>query len=195
MRRTTITLTALVCLGALTACGGPQYADSAPKVKASADPAATGAAPADKPKADKPSAARVGGTITLKGMEEGEQLAVTLKKIVDPAQPKDEFFKPQDGSRWVGAQFELVNTGTKVYVDSPGNGAQVADAEGQRFGTTLADISAGPSMTSDANVPPGEKVLGWVVFEVPKASKLASVQFAMNSGFSDETGQWKLGKE
>ncbi|MET9426717.1 MULTISPECIES: DUF4352 domain-containing protein [unclassified Streptomyces] len=193
-RTTTITLTALVCLGVLTACGGPQYGGSAPEVKASADSGGESAAAAEKPKAEKPSVAKVGDTVTLKGMEDGEQLAVTLKKIEDPAKSKDEFFAPEDGSRWVGAQFELVNTGTKVYADSPGNGAQVADADGQRFGTTLADITAGPSMTSGANVPPGEKVLGWVVFEVPKASKLATVQFAMNSGFADQTGQWKLDK-
>ncbi|MGW1201611.1 hypothetical protein [Streptomyces cyaneofuscatus] len=54
-------------------------------------------------------------------------------------------------------------------MDSPAIGAQVADADGQRFSSTFAEVANGPAMTSDANVPPGEKVLGWIVFEVTKA--------------------------
>ncbi|GAA0939600.1 MULTISPECIES: hypothetical protein [Streptomyces violaceusniger group] len=38
----------------------------------------------------------------------------------------------------------------------------------------------------------GDKALGWIVIEVPKASKVATLQFTMNSGFADETGQWKI---
>lgn len=89
-------------------------------------------------------------------------------------------------------QFELTNTGTAVYSDSPSNGTQVADSDGQRFGPTFADVTAGPSMTSDAQVPPGEKALGYIVFEVPKASKIVTVQFTMNSGYADQTAQWKI---
>ncbi|NEW70687.1 hypothetical protein [Streptomyces rhizosphaericus] len=29
--------------------------------------------------------------------------------------------------------------------------------------------------------------------EAPKASKVATLQFTMNSGFADEIGQWKIG--
>ena len=34
--------------------------------------------------------------------------------------------------------------------------------------------------------------LGFVTFEVPADSRIAKVQFAMNSGFSAHTGQWKV---
>jgi hypothetical protein len=189
MRRTTTILAATaLCLGTLTACNGTDEVTTKPKAsKTTAPPAADKPAPAPKP-----SVAKAGDTITVKGIEAGEQVDVTLKQIADPAKPADEFFKPDDGNRWIGAQFEIVNTGTKVYADSPGNGAQLADSKGQRFTTTFAEISAGPAMTSDANVPPGEKVLGWLVFEVPKTSTPATIQFTMNSGFSDQTGQWKL---
>ncbi|MEV7112352.1 DUF4352 domain-containing protein [Streptomyces anulatus] len=160
-------------------------------------PSKTGAAeqPATEPAEDEPTkatVAKIGDTITLKGQEDGEQVDAVLKKLVDPATPADEFFGPEDGSRWVAAQFELTNTGTKPYADSPSNGAQVADADGQRFSATFADTKAGPSMTSEAKVPPGEKVLGWITFEVPTASKVVTVQFGLNSGFADQTGQWKV---
>ncbi|MFE9886864.1 DUF4352 domain-containing protein [Streptomyces scopuliridis] len=192
MRRTTIAAIAAGLLLTATACGGNDEITTKPKPAATAEAKATADETPAEPAPSKATAAKVGDTITLKGFEDGEQLDVTVTKWVDPAKGKDEFFTPEDGNRWVAAQFELVNTGTKVYADSPANGAQVADNEGQRFGTTIADVTAGPSMTSAAKVPPGEKALGWIVFELPKGSKVASIQFAMNSGMADQTGQWDI---
>jgi hypothetical protein len=106
-------------------------------------------------------------------MEAGSKLDVTVVKVVDNAKSSDEFTAPESGNRWIAVQFRLVNTGTKAYSDSPQNGAQVADDQG-------------------VSLKPGAKALGWVVFEVPKASKMATVQFAMDSGFAEETGEWKL---
>ncbi|QKW08264.1 DUF4352 domain-containing protein [Streptomyces sp. NA04227] len=166
--------------------------DSGAKDSGEADKDETGQDAEEAEDADKPQVAAVGDTITVKGFENGEQLAVTVKKFLDPAKGADEFNQPQSGKKWVAAQFELKNTGTKVYADSPGNGAQVADVQGQRFDAWFGEISAGPSMTSDANVPPGEKALGWIVFEIPTSSKITTVQFAMNSGFAQQTGQWKV---
>ncbi|MFF3622345.1 DUF4352 domain-containing protein [Streptomyces sp. NPDC002467] len=182
---TLATLTAL----ALTGCG-PAEITSKPDTKTSAPAAdASSAAPASSAPSK---AATVGDTVTLKGNNDGEQLAVTLKKWVDPAESANEFSKPQDGKRYVSAQFELVNTGSVVYSDSPGNGAQVADSDGQQFHSTFAETKAGPEMTSSAKAAPGAKVLGWITFEVPKDSKVAKVQFSMNSGFASQTGEWTI---
>ncbi|GAA2317853.1 DUF4352 domain-containing protein [Streptomyces violaceusniger] len=100
---------------------------------------------------------------------------------------------PRAGKRWVAVQVQLTNTGTTTYSDSPSNCVQAADSDGQRFDATFADITAGPQMTSDLKLPAGDKALGRVVVEVPKASKIATLQFTMNSGFADQTGQWKIG--
>lgn len=137
-------------------------------------------------------AATIGDTVTLKGNNDGEQLAVTIKQWADPAKSADQYTKPEDGKRWVAAQFELVNTGTAVYSDSPSNGTQVADDQGQQFQTTFGEVTAGPAMTSSAKVAPGAKVLGWIVYEVPQDSKITTVQFTMNSGFASQTGQWTI---
>ncbi|MEU2901333.1 DUF4352 domain-containing protein [Streptomyces globisporus] len=191
MRRTTV-IAAVLTAGLLftaTACTEDDITTAPSKTGAAEE---TAAEPAAEDEPTKATVAKVGDTITLKGQEDGEQVDATLKKLVDPAQPKDEFFAPEDGNRWVAAQFELTNTGTKPYADSPSNGAGVADADGQRFQATFADTKAGPSMTSDAKVPPGEKALGWITFEVPKGSKIVTVQFGLNSGFADQTGQWTV---
>ncbi|MFE2839977.1 DUF4352 domain-containing protein [Streptomyces mirabilis] len=191
--RTRIRLSAATAIAAcalsLTACNtGSTVTD---KPKAAPASKSSGEKPAAK-KSKAPNVAKVGDTIVLKGMDDGSKLDVTVVKVVDPAKGADEFTTPSSGKRFVGIQFRLVNTGTVAYSDSPSNGAQISDADGQQFQTTFGDISAGPSMASEVKLKPGAKALGWIVFEVPKASKAATVQFGMDSGFAEQTGEWKL---
>ena len=191
MRMHTITALTAATLLALAGCSPDESVNTTPKAGTSKaaektpEKKETEGAPAKK-------AAAVGDTLTLKGIEDGEQLDVTLKKWLPAAEGASEFDTPQDGKRWAAAQFELVNTGAKVYADSPQNGAKAADSQGQRFDSWFGEIKAGPGMSSDVSLPKGEKALGWIVFEVPKDSKIVSVQFAMNSGFSNQTGQWSV---
>ncbi|MGW7439230.1 DUF4352 domain-containing protein [Streptomyces sp. NPDC054849] len=175
---------------ALTACG-PADIKTKPDSPAAAAPASS--APAASSSAPAQQTATVGSTLTLKGNGEGEQIAVTVKKWVDPATSKDQYMKPADGSRYVAAQLELVNTGSAPYDDSPSNGAKVADAEGQQFNSTMTlGITAGPELPSGVKIAPGGKALGYIVFEVPKDSKVALLHFGLNSGFASQTGQWTI---
>lgn len=190
MRTSTAALTAAALL-ALTACGTGETVNTTPKAAPSTTAKTAPATRASATPAEKKTAG-VGDTLTLKGFEDGEQLDVTLKQWLPTAKGADEFSTPSAGKRWAAAQFELLNTGSAVYSDSPQNGAQVADAQGQRFTSWFGEIAAGPQMAADVSLPKGEKALGWVVFEVPKNAKIISVQFAMNSGFSDQTGQWTV---
>jgi hypothetical protein len=189
-RTTTLAALAAATLLALTACSPEESVNTTPKAGTSKAAEKTAEEKTEDAPAKKTAA--VGDTLTLKGLEDGEQLDVTLKKWLPTAEGASEFDTPQDGKRWAAAQFELVNTGSKVYADSPQNGAKAADSQGQRFDSWFGEIKAGPGMSSDVSLPKGEKALGWIVFEVPKDSKIVSVQFAMNSGFSDQTGQWTV---
>lgn len=191
MRRAITSLISAGLLLTATACLGDSEVTTKPNKTAASSEAESSKAPAEKAP-DKPQVAKVGDTITLAGNEEGLKVDATLKKWLDPAKGSDEFNKPQAGKRWVAAQFELVNKGTIVYDDSPSNGTQVADTEGQRFTAWYGEIAAGPQMASGAKVPPGDKVLGWIVYEVPKNSKITTVQFGLNSGFAEQTGQWSV---
>lgn len=183
------TVTAL----ALTGCGPNEITTKPDAPARSSAPTASAPASSEAPSTPPPSqTATIGDTLTLAGNNDGEKLAVTIKKWVDPAKSAEDFMKPDDGKRWVAAQFELANTGTAVYSDSPSNGTQVADEQGQQFQTTYGEITAGPMMTSSAKVAPGGKVLGWIVYEVPQDSKITTVQFSMNSGFAAQTGQWTV---
>ncbi|MGF0169053.1 DUF4352 domain-containing protein [Streptomyces sp. Marseille-Q5077] len=195
--RIRLAATAAVAVAALglSACGSGSGDEVVDKPKANAS-AKAGSGNEKEPAAEKSSAApevaKVGDTIALKGTESGSGLDATVVKVVDNAKSGDEFFAPDSGNRWIGVQFQLVNTGSKVYSDAPVNGTKIVDDQGQQFGPVLADITAGPSMSSDVRLKPGAKTLGWVVFEVPKASKAATVTFGMDSGFAEQIGEWKL---
>ncbi len=178
---------ALVALGA-TACG-PADSSVSTTAKTSAAPAAggkTSAAPAAK------SAAKLGDTIALKGSDPANTADVTVLKIVDSPDGSDEFTKPADGMRFVAVQFRIKDTSAKAYSDAPQNSAKLLDAQGQSYGTSLSDTKAGPGFQVPVNIAPGESALGFITFEVPKDAKIAKAQFALDSGFAQQTAQWVL---
>ncbi|MFI6413290.1 DUF4352 domain-containing protein [Streptomyces sp. NPDC050585] len=195
----------LLIAGVLTAgvaCGDTDVETTPASPPAATAPGApTATTPAAPPTPPTPSAPRtgasvaaVGDTLDLEGIQEGEALAVTVVKVVDPARPDNEFSSPDADERYVAVQFRLRNTGTAVYDDSPHNGATLVDTQGQSFAPTITEVAAGPGFPGSVTVPPGDTALGYVVFAVPQSSKVAKVQFAMDSGFSQNVGQWRVAR-
>lgn len=131
-----------------------------------------------------------GVAITLKGHT--DTMAVTLKAVVDPAQPSSKYTKVPDGMRLVAVQFEFANAGSSVYDDSPTNGMTLVDALGQMWGSTYSDVTAGPGFEGGLTIPPADSRLGWVVFEIPADVQTVKVQVVLDSGFADQAGEWKL---
>ncbi|MFM9608610.1 DUF4352 domain-containing protein [Streptomyces niveiscabiei] len=136
---------------------------------------------------------KVGDTLSLTGTTGDEKLDVTLVKVVDPAHAKETYLRADPGNRLVAMQFRLKNTGSDVYSDSPSNGAFVVDQDDQHF-----DASSGTPTTAGADFPghvtvrPGDTALGYLTFEVPNGSRVTTVQFSMNSGYSDDIGKWTV---
>ncbi len=120
-------------------------------------------------------------------------MAVTLVNVADPTQPVDDLETPQAGSRLVGVQLRLTNTGSAIYQDAPDNSATLVDQFGQSFPTTfVSQITAGPVFPAGVTVAAGDSGLGYVVFAVPAGSTPARLQFTLDSGFAGQTGQWQL---
>ncbi|MEV4556996.1 DUF4352 domain-containing protein [Kitasatospora sp. NPDC049285] len=198
--RTTTRRSAAVLLGACllavgaTACGPDNTVSTSPKSTAAAAPAggAASSAPAAGD-AGKGTVAKLGDTIGLKGNDKANTADVTLVKVVDNAEGNDEFTKPADGKRFVSVQFRIKATGKAAYSDAPQNSAKLIDVQGQAFGATVAETKAGPEFQVPANIAPGESALGFITFEVPADAKLDKAQFALDSDFAPQTGQWKLG--
>ncbi|MFV0134729.1 DUF4352 domain-containing protein [Streptomyces sp. HMX87] len=87
----------------------------------------------------------MGDPLGLTGTQEGEALAVTVVKVVDPAGAENEFSTPEAGERFVAVQFRLQNTGTAVCSDSPSNGARLVDAQGRQFGSSFTTPPPAPA--------------------------------------------------
>lgn len=192
MRKNFAVLAGLGAAGLLLSGCGVGGVTNTPNSPAPA--AASAAAPAaTTPAATTPAPAKVGDSITLKGNTPGSEVTVVVTKVVDPTTSTNQFITPAAGSRYVAVQFQINNTGTAAYSDSPSNGAKVADSSGQQFDSTYTSaVSAGPTLPSSVKLTPGGKALGYIVFEVPTTSKVSLIQFGTDSGFGG-TGEWQVG--
>ncbi|MDP9842265.1 DUF4352 domain-containing protein [Streptosporangium lutulentum] len=167
----------------------PESTQPSPVQEAESPAAAENTQPSPVQEA-KPSAAAVGGAITLQGRDSGLQVAVTLVKVVENAKPKNDYSKPETGNRFFAVQLILNNTGQAAYSDSPTNGAYVIDAEGQQYSSAYGDVQEGVSFHGSVTMGAGDSRKGIIVFEVPQAAKISKFQFALNSGFADQKGEW-----
>ncbi|WP_128984059.1 DUF4352 domain-containing protein [Streptomyces roseicoloratus] len=182
-----LALTVVLFAVGVSACGSQTVTES---------PASSNPTPPRKtePLASRPSptpaVAVVGDTLDLTGSTNDAKLAVTVVKVVDPAAGKDT--SPGAGERYVAVQFRLHNTGSKTYSDAPDNSAKLIDDQGQRFNSWITDTTAGPGFGGTVVVPVDDTALGYITFKVPTDSKITKIQFTMESGFAENTGQWRV---
>ncbi|WP_051945093.1 DUF4352 domain-containing protein [Streptacidiphilus rugosus] len=183
-----------VALGALiiagtAACkdttGGSVSTDAKPTTAASGHSSGSGSGSTSGSKS-----AKVGDTIALKGMDSTAD--VTVVRIVDNPAGADEFNTPEAGKRFFAVQFRIKATGSKAYSDSPSNGAKVVDSQGQAYEADISDTKAGQSFPASVNIAPGGSGLGFIVFQVPSNAKITQIQFGLDSGMADQTGQWNV---
>ncbi|MET9611208.1 DUF4352 domain-containing protein [Kitasatospora indigofera] len=168
-------------------------ASKASTVSGSASPSGPATGSAGSPSGGTAARARVGDTLELPGSVSGSRMAVTVTQVVDPAAPGNELSTPKAGNRLVSVRFSLHNIGTTVYADAPSNGAQVIDGQGQGFNADIfVTTQAGPPFPTTVNIAPGDTALGFISFQLPAGSTLAKVQFTLDSGLADATGQWRV---
>jgi len=136
--------------------------------------------------------ATVGTAISLVGDGSGEQMSVTVVKVISDAQSGDEFSGPDSGDRLYAVQFRLSNTGSAAYSDAPENSAVVVDASGQSYQSSLDNAAGCTSFGGTENIAPGDSGLGCIVFEVPEGATISKVQFTLDSGMGPATGQWSV---
>ena len=151
----------------------------------------TSTGPAKPAAASQPTAAKVGGTLVITGMNSGEKMAVKLVRVINEANGSDSFNTPDKGNRLVAVQFQLTDSGSSAYSDAPDNSAEVIDSKGQTYESDISTVAGCQSFPGSLNIPVGGTRLGCVVFQVPKTAKITGVQFTLDSGMGPDTGQWK----
>lgn len=176
--QTTRALAAAALIAVLAGCGTPTVTSTA-----------DGTAAAKASSAPKKAGAGVGDAITLKGTDEALKIAVKLVKVIPTAKGKDQFNKPSAGKRFYAVELVLKNVGKIAYDDSPFNSAKVIDSKGQQHDPTLSEVSGGAALTT-TKIGTGDSRRGILAFEVPKAAKIVKLQFALDSGMAQQTGEW-----
>ncbi|MGW3345416.1 DUF4352 domain-containing protein [Nonomuraea rubra] len=163
-------------------------------------PAEPAAPPSDEPsegtasKGDDgdPLTSRPGGTVTLAGMESGSKMAVTLNEVYHDAAPTADSAQPRPGNRLAAVQLTLTNKGRVVYSDAPMNGAVMIDSGSQQYPFSISRVEQGLPFHWMTSIKPGDSLKGTVVFEVPEDAELVRFQFALNSGYAQQRGEWAL---
>jgi Domain of unknown function (DUF4352) len=132
--------------------------------------------------------AKVGDTITIGG---AQGIAVNLSQIIDPAQGSDQYTTPDAGKHFVGVKIQVTNNGTSGFQDDVNNDVTIIGSDNQNY---TADFNAitGCTNFSDGSftLASGASTTGCVTFQLPNGVTSAKVQFAPNSGFSGDTGEW-----
>jgi hypothetical protein len=182
--------TALVVVGVMTLAGC--MASTGTGVNNNADPGGS-SAPTHATSSPKAVPAHLGQPITIKGNGDGAKIQVTALKYQAKVRATDDYSTPDPGKRYVAVQFRIRNTGSTSYDDSPSNGAKVIDRVGQQFETDIftTKINVGATFPASTKIPAGGGALGYLVFQVPQAAKVAKVQFSTDSGFG-QTAEWVL---
>jgi hypothetical protein len=181
MMRSVIAAVASTALSAFAASCGSGGVSTTPAKAPSTAPTAT----AQK--------AGVGDTINLADSASGENIAVTLVKVVDPDSSTNEFETPPAGDRFESIQFRIANTGKGTYQDDPLVEITAKDAAGQSMQQdVVTSTAAGAQMPSSVNLAAGDSALGFVTFDVPNGDKIAQAQYSISLGFGT-TGEWQIG--
>lgn len=176
-------LVVVIIVAAVVASGGrTPTVSTSPTTSGTGQGAATPAA----------AVAHVGSTIDLAGNSPGEKMAVTAVQVFPRAQGSDQFNTPNPGNRFYAVQFRLTDNGSIAYSDSPSNGAEVVDSTGQSYQSDLSTVAECQSFPGTENIATGSTGLGCIVFQVPRQAKITEIQFTLDSGFANQTGQWKV---
>jgi hypothetical protein len=130
------------------------------------------------------------GTVYTVTDSSGNQMTVTLAKVIDPAQGADQFNTPNNGFRFVGAVFTLKGV-SGTFSDDASSDASVIGSNGQSYTADFDSIAGYTNFNSgEFNLTPGQVSVGAVTFQVPVGVKVASVQWG--SGFDSSVATWTL---
>jgi hypothetical protein len=138
--------------------------------------------------------AKIGDTITL-GTNDTDSAAITLLEYRTNVQSNNEYLGPGPGERWVAVRIRIKNVGSTTFESySPSSNAKVVDADDQEFGgETFGADSSGLATLEELRIRPDAQRTGWIVFTVPKNTKLKLFTLAA-SFFAGDQGEWRLAK-
>lgn len=138
--------------------------------------------------------AHLGQSLELNGSASGESARMTFTRWVDVAHPKNTFMdSPGSGKRLAAAEFQILNTGSFVYVASPSDGAWAIDNHGRKYKAAFmfGGLHEGRILGPAVSLQTGHSTLGFVAFDVPKTAKISEIEMSEASGYG-QIGVWSI---
>jgi len=196
MKRSSLAAAASIGIGfsaLAAACGSSAVITSPAQAPSTSSTSSTGTTSSQAASSSSQKAG-VGSTIDLSDSTNGDNIAVTVVKVVDPDGSTNEFETPAAGDRFESIQFRILNIGKGSYQDDPLLEISAKDASGQSMQqATVSSTAAGLQMPSLVSLAPGDTALGYVTFDVPTGDKIAQTQYSLDLALSDSIGEWQIG--
>lgn len=165
MRNFAKTMIPVACATLVAGCSATETKTTAEKpTKASAK------APAEP--------AKIGDSITLKANDAATRVEVRVVEV-------------RRRGNVLGVELLLTNTGTATYDDSPSNGAKVISRGDREFDPSFV-ASGVCEIPGGVKISPGNRRRVCLPFEMAPSVKPKQFQFALDSGFGPQTGEWDL---
>lgn len=179
-----LVLVGIFIVGSISASGAKDVNTTPSSVSTSAQPATGEPKPAPAP------LAKVGDTVNIGG---DGGLAVTLLRVIDPAQGKNEFNSPDAGKRFVTINLKISNNGQSAASDNADNNTVVIGTDNQTYNDDLSDVSECTDFNYGSyTLSAGSSITGCVTFQLPSDVNVAKVQFTPHSGYDSHTGEWTI---
>jgi len=136
--------------------------------------------------------ARIGQSIRLAGSER-LAMRVLVSRVRDPAPVGPADATLGVNARLVGIDIELENVGPTPYNAAPLSGAKLVLDNGRAVnGSNVLEGPCAGGFALHARIAPGRRRGGCLVFEVPGSRRPVGFRYALDSGFAEEQGEWKL---
>ncbi|GAA4547038.1 AsnC family protein [Amycolatopsis samaneae] len=134
---------------------------------------------------------RTGDVLETQGLE-GEQLAVQLLEVQDPA---DYLFgaagyRLEEGERSVVVHTEITNRGNIPFVSLPDNYLELLAADGTAIGKAPVSLTSRPP--HKIGVRPGETLGGHTVYVLPDATRVVSVRWSPRPEPDERSLTWSI---
>jgi hypothetical protein len=140
--------------------------------------------------------AKLGGSIRLAASSAGAsvQMRVTADRVDDPVEVGGGDATVTPNAHFAGVFITLRNVGDADYDESPLADASLLLSDGAKvLGEGVLGGPCARGFAAHVKVAPGAESSGCIAFEVPAGRRPATFQFALDSGFGEEVGMWKLG--
>lgn len=136
---------------------------------------------------------RPGGTVLLPATTQSPAEAVTLVKLIDPAQGADQFTTPFSDDRLVGVSLWISAGKGSQSLDDPAADTRIEDSQGAIYLPRTGSLLGCPGFPANLTTDQTGSLKGCLTFELPTTASVAEVLFTPGGQFGTVTAEWQPG--